>query len=671
MDRLQKVYCCVLLIFMLWALWFGCTWSSRGALPDSVEDFSNILNVRNLPGGEEDWNSFCFLDQGSWIGFGLPAEDDPSTWGGFSGPFCLYNGRWLSAELLKVAILLGSDTLFADQADSAKLHFYPGWLEQRLSFAEGTLQMRLFYLSSRQVGWLVEWNPEDGRQPVGWHWMGEVFSTVPIGMVRRGVASVEFVAWNNFHLRLYWPQELQRVSVWQKGHRFRLNIPGGPRKSETFRSWVVIEWAPWGKPLGSGLPAWDFSALEQRFQQERTRWQGYLDRIFSHQSVWLDSLKYRRLAVKCLLTLISNWREAYGDIHHDGLFPSYAIPYFNGFWAWDSWKHAVALAYLDPDLAKDQIRAMFDYQNEQGMVADVIYADSRENNWRNTKPPLAAWAVWRVFQVGRDTAFVREVLPFLLRYHAWWYRNRDHDGDGLCEYGSTDSTFEAARWESGMDNAVRFDHARILRNGEGAYSLNQESVDLNAYLFAEKGYLADLLEGVGDRKRAAILRTEAERLGQDIRQKFFDDTDGYFYDLRIPEHRFVRVQGPEGWIPLWTGAATSEQAERVVRIISDPQKFATYVPFPTIARDHPEFSLRYWRGPVWLDQAYFGIRALERYGYVERAHRLTWDLINHAENLLVPGAPIRENYDPIIGRGMRVNHFSWSAAHLLLLLMGK
>ena len=61
----------------------------------------------------------------------------------------------------------------------------------------------------------------------------------------------------------------------------------------------------------------------------------------------------------------------------------------------------------------------------------------------------------------------------------------DHDRDGLCEYGSTDGTLIAAAWESGMDNAIRFDSTKMLKNNDYAWSMDQESVDLNAYLYAE------------------------------------------------------------------------------------------------------------------------------------------------------------------------------------------
>uniref|UniRef100_UPI004043B271 MGH1-like glycoside hydrolase domain-containing protein n=1 Tax=Pseudomonas aeruginosa TaxID=287 RepID=UPI004043B271 len=73
-----------------------------------------------------------------------------------------------------------------------------------------------------------------------------------------------------------------------------------------------------------------------------------------------------------------------------------------------------------------------------------------------------------------------------------------------------DAVIEAAAWESGMDNATRFDKAGVGKRHDGVkvfenknkgkvvgYSINQVSVDLNAYLYAGKGYLAAVAEDVG------------------------------------------------------------------------------------------------------------------------------------------------------------------------------
>jgi putative isomerase len=107
----------------------------------------------------------------------------------------------------------------------------------------------------------------------------------------------------------------------------------------------------------------------------------------------------------------------------------------------------------------------------------------------------------------------------------------------------------------------------------------------------------------------------------------------------------------------------------VRRVIVNPEKFATFIPFPTLGRDQPGFSDGYWRGLVWLDQAYFGIVGLQRYGFAEDAAALTASLFEHLGGLVGSQAPIRENYHPLTGAGQNANHFSWSAAHLLMLQM--
>ena len=332
----------------------------------------------------------------------------------------------------------------------------------------------------------------------------------------------------------------------------------------------------------------------------------------------------------------------------------------------------MALALFEPELAKDQVRTMFDFQDEHGMIADCIFRDTliERHNWRDTKPPLAAWAVKKIFDQTGDTDFVAEMFPKLEKYHYWWYENRDHNQNGLCEYGSTDGTRIAAAWESGMDNAVRFDEATLVKNNEGAWSLTQESVDLNAYLYAEKNFLADLASILGKDQIAQQFKQDASVLGEQIREVFYDEGSGYFYDINTDDNSHIKVIGPEAWITLWAGVADSVQAESVKNIIMDSLHFNTYVPFPTLSASHPEFNPQrgYWRGPVWLDQAYFALDGMKKYGFEEEYIFMKNKLLANAEGVLNSNAPIRENYHPISGKGLNANHFSWSAAHILLLL---
>lgn len=413
----------------------------------------------------------------------------------------------------------------------------------------------------------------------------------------------------------------------------------------------------------------DFSKTKEYFMQNQVRWKNYLS---AYEKL---SQEKRILTTKCIQTLINNWRVPMSELEHAGLFPSYAYSGFHGFWAWDSWKHAVALSTFEPGLAKDQIRSMFDFQDQDGMIADCIFRDTliENHNWRNTKPPLAAWAVLKVYEKTEDKDFVNEMLPKLIKYHKWWYTNRDHNQNGLCEYGSTDGTAIAAAWESGMDNAVRFDNSSLIKNKETAWSFMQESVDLNAYLFAEKKYLSLLSQSIGQTELMDRFESEASILSEQIREHFYDDKSGYFYDKNITDNSFIEVIGPEAWICLWSGLATEEQASNVINKIMDTAHFNTYLPFPTLSASHPEFNHEkgYWRGPVWFDQAYFALEGMKKYGYTKEYSELSEKLFNHAEGLIKKGISVRENYDPKNGEGLNAQHFSWSAAHILLLLQAE
>jgi len=331
-------------------------------------------------------------------------------------------------------------------------------------------------------------------------------------------------------------------------------------------------------------------------------------------------------------TLRWNWRAPLEGITSGGAIPS---PYaYTGFWAWDSWKHA---AVLPEDLARSQIRAMFDHQRDDGMVPDTVMRNPRENNWRNSKPPLAAWAC------ARHAGLLDEFRGQLERYHAWWEANRRPHGSRLFAYGGAD--LQASKWESGWDNATRYDEARLE---DGLQTVL--SVDLNAWMCLEKRLL-----GRRDRK--------LERLVDET--FFFDDAmgdgkGGAYYDVTWPDLKPVRTLTAATWIPLWCGVASKARAEAVVRRMLDPDDFWTSLPFPTVARSDPRFDPDgYWRGAVWFDYALWGVEVLREHGREDEAAEAT-------ERLLAAPADY-ECYHPLTGepaQGARpaVPQFSWTAA---------
>ena len=618
--------------------------------------YIDLLDLHGTPTSATDRRFNLFFDAGAWYGYSLPARDEGT---GFSGPFVhsLDGGRWVGRRFAAWTIegAAGKPLALA----STESHAGPGYLERTHTGAGLTVRETLYFADAWHAVARIEVTSA-GRRDVHLRVEGEAMGGAPRaanGMVMQTLGKRSYLATRLLAERA--------ATASAEGPHYRLQV-GALHLEAGKPVTLYVEQIQVHDSAREKPPAIDPA---QAWERNRARWSSYLAFADTAHLPGVPDDHARHVAAKAVITLLANWRAARGDMRHDGVIPSYSNPDFNGFWAWDSWKHAAALARFAPDLARDQIRAMFDWQRADGMVPDCVYLDAKENNWRNTKPPLATWAVLAVYDATGDRAFLAEMYDKLVRYHRWWWQARDHDHDGLAEFGATDGTRVAAAWESGMDNAVRFDGAKMLANGPGAWSLDQASIDLNAYLYKEAEDLARIAEMLGKADDQAVWQKEAARIQAAVRTRMFDRERGYFFDIRLKDGAPVRVYGPEGWTPLWAGLADDAQAQAVSKVMLDPAKFATHMPFPTLAADDARFSpiKGYWRGPVWLDQAYFGVEALRRYGYAAQADEMARRLVQNARGL-TGQAPFYENYDPLTGNGYQSANFSWSAAGYVLLL---
>jgi putative isomerase len=172
-------------------------------------------------------------------------------------------------------------------------------------------------------------------------------------------------------------------------------------------------------------------------------------------------------------------------------------------------------------------------------------------------------------------------------------------------------------------------------------------------------------------READIFLMQAVRLKNKIQSQFFDEESQWFYDTSLDGEKFIKIKGCEGWTSLWAGAASNCQAEALRNQMMDTAQFFTRMPFPTLCPHHPAFEPEsgYWRGPVWLDQAFFAVKGLRNYGFCDDGKKAVDKLINNAEGLIQKGPSIRENYNPVNGQGLEAENFSWSAASFILMMM--
>ena len=618
----------------------ACNPASENIPTGKRYEFNNILDIAYTP----DTLTRCrgwFTDAGSWMGFTLPQKDH---WvNGFCGPFSLDMNRrqWMAQSAVTVGYADQANVIFTPDSTC----YFPGELYLSASSEEGKIIQRLNFLDASTA--LLRIHSDAGKELslTASQWGKEIQVQTDQNTVIARHPSGEIVALT------FTPD----VSVKGTDNNYQAKINGSEHDT-----YVAISFYTGEKELSAGLQKAQLalSNPQEGLKANKERWEGYLTKILRKDM----KPEYDRIAVKAVVTLISNWRTHRGGLLHEGIVPSHAAYYFVGFWAWDTWRFSAALAKFDPELAKDNIRAMFDYQQPDGMIIDCIYTDPAENNARDSKPPLVSWAVDEIFTHTNDTAFISEMYPQLMAYYKWWYNKRDHNRNGMCEYGSTDGTLEAAAWESGMDNAIRFDDAKMLKNNgaEDAWSMDQESVDLNAYLALECKLL---------KKFASILGVtfDGPDYSSQVADYFFDKEKGFFFDRRLKDGSFIQEPGCEAYTPLWTKVATADQVKAMLPLLTDTAKFSTYIPFPTVAADNPKYNPRgYWRGPIWLDQTYFAIRGLRNYGYNKMADEYTLQVFDRLQGLK-EGAPIHENYGTHTGELLKAPHFSWSSSHLLML----
>ncbi len=592
--------------------------------------YKDIIDINLTPGAPRRQNG-CFSDMGSWMGFTLPEQAKATA--GFCGPYSIYYRNWYARSLVTVR-----------DASLKTADYYPGEVKMTIDKNGADLSQSLQFVDARTALMSISNSSK----------VAFVLTADSVNQKMKISLSDNTVTIKNYNgeqVMLTFPGA---VKVALEGHNYVASVPAGISQLTIGISLVEQETEA---SIQNVHVASLMANPDPALQANDARWNGYLEKVIREDM----PAEYNRVATKSIVTLISNWRAKRGALYHDGIVPSHAVNYFIGCWAWDCWRFSAAMASFYPELAKDNIRVMFDYQQPDGMIIDCIYPDASENNARDSKPPLAAWAVNEVYEHTKDMDFLKEMYPKLLKYHKWWYEKRDHDQNGICEFGSVDGTLEAAAWESGMDNAIRFDGTKMLKNGENAYSTDQESVDLNSYLSLEYTLLKKFAELLGEPFDLPDHRNQ-------VADYFFDKKDEFFYDRRLDDNRsFVREAGCEGYIPFWANIASKQQFAKARKLLDNKKKFSTYIPFPTIAADNPKYSANgYWRGPIWLDQTYYGIKGYRNYGEHKKADAYTDQLFRNIQGL-IGGAPIHENYDTHTGKPLQSSHFSWSAACLLML----
>ena len=329
------------------------------------------------------------------------------------------------------------------------------------------------------------------------------------------------------------------------------------------------------------------------------------------------------------------------------------------------------------------------------------------------QPPLHAVAAWEVYRraAAHGVACAHEagaqlawLYPRLVAQQEYLTRRRDVSGDGLAAI--------VHPWESGLDNSPSWDAAlaavpadltlleryrrRDIENADaahrptdldyaryiglvagyrdGGYSDTEltrrhdfvvECPSFNSILAAAELALAQIAAVVGaDPQRH---RRRARRITAAVSAHLFDPQTRTFRSRDARTRTLSPARCVNGLMPLLlpdlpTGQAEAIMAEARSARFGLPER--TGLPLPSYDRTAPDFdTLRYWRGPVWINVNWLLRRGMLVHGYRSEAEDLRTAMLR-----LVHRSGHFEYYHPETGAGIGAPAFSWTAALSLDLL---
>ena len=366
-------------------------------------------------------------------------------------------------------------------------------------------------------------------------------------------------------------------------------------------------------------------------------------------------------------------------------------------WSWDSCFHAIALARLDPEMARRELRLLTATQRADGFIGHVVYwgragalwsalfmqsrfGELRRRHSGMVQPPVLAQAIEAVHTAAPDAAFLAHVLPRAQAYYDWLARERDPDESGLV--------WIISPWESGLDNSPAFDEPLGLKDpGRARYLLRLRMLDwhnlflgrnfdfkalyrrdrfvvvdplVNAVYADGLRTLARLWQAAGDEARSRAALGRAVRAEAAVNEQCWDAALGRWVHLWGRAKRPVRALTVASIMPLiMEGTPKERVAEVVGRHLTSEKEFWTPYPVPSVAASEPSFDPEgerlIWRGPTCLNLNWFFVRGLRRHGFRAEA-----DHIVARSREAVEKSYFREFYSPLTGRGMRGTDFGWA-----------
>ena len=249
-------------------------------------------------------------------------------------------------------------------------------------------------------------------------------------------------------------------------------------------------------------------------------------------------------------------------------------------WSWDHCFVALALGQSLPDLAFEQMQAIFEAQDITGRLPD--YINDRFAYWAFTKPPVHGWTFARLRQMRSDAygpERMEQVVRWLENQAGFWLSAPGLGGLPAYRHGN----------DAGWDNATCF-----AEGGPVA------SPDLATFLILQLDEIAALHRALGHPLQATAASNRANALCEALCRDLWT---GSAFTAR-PTQTGNAVQNGNSlllFLPLLLGVRLpAAMRDTLLTQLLTPNRFLTPSGLATEATDSPLYRANgYWRGPIW------------------------------------------------------------------------
>ncbi len=348
-------------------------------------------------------------------------------------------------------------------------------------------------------------------------------------------------------------------------------------------------------------------------------------------------------------------------------------------WDWDTYwtsrglfhlAHASGYSQLHGEIcqhAQGSLLNFLDHQSEEGRIPTMISVSDPDPfgclkkecpNIKNQAKPIMGQLALLIADEQNDVEWVRPRFDRLLRFHDSWTLG-NQSSIGLLVWGE--------------DVAIGVDNDPTTF---GRPFFSSADLLLNCLFYQDLQAAAELARRLGRTDDQQRLSNQARNHGANIQRYCWDPRDHFYYtvDVQCVDRRAeliprvprgmdmswkclpLRIQMFTGFLPLWCGLATPQQASEIVqRHCLNDSSFHSAYGIRSLSEQETMYSLARssnpsnWLGPIWIVVNYFVWKGLKNYGFHQEAADLANKTLRLLSSDLNTSGSLNEYYDPDTG----------------------